>query len=359
MAGVGVARPGSTTAHLRHAPHETSWGGSGGWVRVASPVTETLRGVSAHSEEEAWAVGESGALLEFRDGEWSLHSRLTGVSFAGVSLHQDRGTGLAVGNTTADGAPRGIRLTKTATGWTGPHAVLDPDFRIWLNAVSTVAGSWVVGGGASASASESGYAIIGEQCSRSEGDYAECVYGRAFGGGTEAAVRALDIGENGEIWAVGDAGTVLRFRDGVQLGPRTVPPPRGFANDLLGVAASRPGEMWAVGTGGSVVHYARDTWRPSRAPSLRTDLAAIDMIDGENGWAVGNDGTFVRYENGRWRLDPQPVINEDLVALDLADADSGWAVGRNGAIVKFCAERNCVRSALLPYAAARGSADVR
>ena len=71
------------------------------------------------------------------------------------------------------------------------------------------------------------------------------------------------------MWAVGAAGTVLRF-DGLAVSAVAVP----TSADLLDVWGSGPNDVWIVGTGGTVLHFDGQSFTPI-ASGTTVDLRAF------------------------------------------------------------------------------------
>jgi photosystem II stability/assembly factor-like uncharacterized protein len=167
------------------------------------------------------------------------------------------------------------------------------------------------------------------------------------------------LAEN-DVWAVGNAGTVLHF-DGSTWSPvpisttdtlrdiYMVSPTMGFIvawsgggstiwhwdgaawtqrgtipDPLYRLDANSATDAWASGV--SVVYHWNGTdWSLHwNAPSV---LFAIDMTSADTGWAVGAYGTIVQYDSGVWSQYVGSPVGNVLYETYFTSPTDGWAVG--------------------------------
>lgn len=134
-----------------------------------------------------------------------------------------------------------------------------------------------------------------------------------------------DLG--GGAWAVGESGTLLAWRE--PAGWRRIDLPT--EKTLRAVAAVREDEVWAVGDAGTILRGNGDTWTPEASPSSQ-DLLALHFGPTGIGWAVGSGGTALRYEHGTWVQVPTPTT-QTLRGVWAGPGDTAWAVGDRGTIL--------------------------
>lgn len=149
---------------------------------------------------------------------------------------------------------------------------------------------------------------------------------------TQSAVLDVVMMEDGAGWAVGEAGTILRY-DGQSWGQVASP----TDETLHAVDFASPDEGWAVGEGGTLLHYAGSDWQPFTAPTTDADeIFDITFVDGV-GWAVGQrfntaagrfDGLILHLSDGAW-MEVSIPQTESLYAVAFAAPDDGWAVGES------------------------------
>ncbi len=127
-----------------------------------------------------------------------------------------------------------------------------------------------------------------------------------------------------ESWAVGEAGTVLRW-DGESWCHECAPTDA----DLHGAWASGPEDVWAVGESGTVLHRDGAAW--SIVPIPQTwDLRDVGGTSHDDVWVVG-DGVL-HWDGAAWSTAPR---DDPLEAVVVLDTDDAWAVGGGGTIARW------------------------
>ena len=139
------------------------------------------------------------------------------------------------------------RRNDRSPGWSGCGRLGnrgEPVGQKWLRGVWTsgATAGWVVGGGGTTLALLNGTA-----------------WQAVPTGGV--SVNLLDVwgSKVDDVWAVGEAGTILHWRGTMW----TLVPnggDGGMSNALRGVWGSGPKDIWAVGTGGAILHYNGAAW---------------------------------------------------------------------------------------------------
>ena len=109
---------------------------------------------------------------------------------------------------------------------------------------------------------------------------------------TEIVLRGIWGSSNGDVWAVGDNGTVRHFGPdpkAVEFAIVDVP----TKENLHGVWSSGPNDVWIIGESGTILHWDGAEWRESVAafPAYRNkpDLYSIWGSGPKDVWIVGND----------------------------------------------------------------------
>ena len=281
------------------------------WSGTASTVTQsTLTDVWVNGQDDVWAVGSSGSVLHWDGDSWTQEPSVSG------------GDWNALGGTTSDDV-WGVGADGAVVHWNGVQwspVSSGTDFSLYDVWVAAPGDVWVVGGdnasGFVLRGGPSGLALQHETSVRLDGIW-----------GTSAD----------DVWAVGQAGTVLHW-DGLSW--TSVDSPTD--NSLLAVFGLSADDVWAVGTVGTLLHWDGSTWfvldPVTTMPLLSVWGASTDDI-----WAVG---TYVRNPPGMYTFKPSTIhwdgtswsVVSDLGGLGLrgvAGLASGeaWAVGRGGTIL--------------------------
>jgi hypothetical protein len=136
-----------------------------------------------------------------------------------------------------------------------------------------------------------------------------------------------------ECWAVGNAGTILRWN-----GAAWAAVASGTAAILRAVSCTSVTNCWAVGDGGTIRQWNGGAWVGAGSP-VGTPLRAVHCLQGSNYcWAVGDQSggeVTLRWTGGAWsRVGPDPappnlVPNTTLTGVYCAAVDDCWAVGNN------------------------------
>ncbi len=237
-----------------------------GWGRVASPTNAALHAVAFTSADAGWAIGDAGTILRYDGDHW--------------------------------------RRSNT------PTTEADALFDIAL----TDAGGWAVGQRFNSVSQTFEGLILHLQ----DGTWSEIPVHDID------PLNAVTLASPDDGWAVGDAGTILRY-DGAEW---TVQDTRTNV-DLYDVAFAGD-EVWAVSAMGIMLHWSDDNFEIKQV-TYNLTLNAIQFAAPDAGWSVGQDGTILRYEGGRWSLAQVDMpFQPDLFALSIDSNGVPWVVGDSG-----------------------------
>jgi photosystem II stability/assembly factor-like uncharacterized protein len=157
---------------------------------------------------------------------------------------------------------------------------------------------------------------------------------RSVASPTNRDINAVSRAADNDVWACGDAGTVLRW-DGTEWRLTiTSIAPDCYDLDMISSTAG-----WMCGGEGFVARYDGQGWVPYPQSLKVVNLYGLCVIDTTEVWACGERGTILHYKWGGWE-DKSPAISDDLYAIRVNADGSGWAVGDNGRILKREADGN-------------------
>lgn len=206
--------------------------GSRAPVRVEWQVDAryTLSGISAISDNEAWAAGENGTVLHYRDGAWQKEPSGTASDLSAV-FALDREHVWAVGG-------EGTILFFNGDSWS-PR---DSGVEVELTGVFALDkdDAWAVGWGGTI------LYFNGRKWSRQRSG--------------EETLRSVYAAGGDSAWAVGSNGTVLHYD-----GKKWKPQDSGTNIELTGIYAVSGGEAWVCGLGGTVLSCGGGTWKNRRS----------------------------------------------------------------------------------------------
>jgi hypothetical protein len=100
---------------------------------------------------------------------------------------------------------------------------------------------------------------------------------------------AVWAASTGDVFAVGDGGTILRRTNNVWTAMQS----NSTAN-LRGVWAANSSDVWAVGAAGATLHYDGSSWTSRPIPGVTADLHAVWGAAANDVWLIGS-GVLVHW----------------------------------------------------------------
>ncbi|MDG1135514.1 MAG: T9SS type A sorting domain-containing protein [Bacteroidales bacterium] len=146
--------------------------------------------------------------------------------------------------------------------------------------------------------------------------------------GVTENLNASSVDVNGDMWAVGDNGTVL-YNDGNGWSSIDV----GTSEDLNAICFLDASNGYIVGNGGTVLLFDGASWTQAD-PGTTSDLTGVSFADSDNGAIVGSNGTVVVYSSGVW-TEAETGDDNDLRSVSMLDVSSIWACGEGKIVVSF------------------------
>ncbi|MBM81648.1 MAG: hypothetical protein CMJ78_13800 [Planctomycetaceae bacterium] len=198
------------------------------FTAISIPSAGALRAVVAINEDNAWAVGDGGAILHFDGTQWQSMPSPTSADLHAIAIGPT-GLGWIVG-------ANGETLRFNGTGWQ----------QVSSSTSATLRRVWV--------ANRFGMEIEG----------------------------SLDL-----AWAVGDNGTVMHW-DGMDW----IAEESGTSADLYAVSGVHSHSLRAVGANGTATLRLYGHWEVSQTPNNSVTLRGLLTSPRDEAWAVGDDGTM-------------------------------------------------------------------
>ncbi len=113
------------------------------------------------------------------------------------------------------------------------------------------------------------------------------------------------------------------------------PLPQG--NTLRAIWGSSGNDIWASGDAGTLLHYDGANWSSPTPTGMATtqDLYGLYGTSDSDAWAVGTGGALVRWDGSDWKATPQSGVttNQTLRSVWGSAANDYWAVGGLGTIL--------------------------
>jgi phospholipase C len=293
-------------------------------------AAEPLVSISAAADGSAWAVTQSGQVLQYQsDIAWTA---VPGTQLATVAAASD-GTVCGInaqgqpllyagpGQWTPLPAPGSAPLTQVSVGSATAIFVIDTGGNSYqYNAQSS---SWTqtasVPGTAQALVATSDGGVYALSAS---GSISSLSGGAWSAMATPEPVTYLAAGAVGWVWAIGKSGQIWQY-DGSGNPWQTVNAPA-----LAWITCGDDGTVWAGDQSGNIVQYDVGAWEPV-AGLASGSLAKISVANAGFIWAVDASGNVYQYTAGlgSW----QPVAaTMPLVQIAAASASNMWGLDQQG-----------------------------
>ncbi len=146
--------------------------------------------------------------------------------------------------------------------------------------------------------------------------------------GTTATLYGIWGTGPGDVFAVGDNGTVLHY-DGAAWSPMD----SGVSAVLYDVWGSGSGDVFAVGQGGAICHYDGIAWGEMSSGTGR-HLQGVWGTDNHDVYAVGYGGTILHYDGLSWS-EMENGNTSHLKAIWGSSSTDIFAAGNNGVVLHY------------------------
>jgi len=275
------------------------------WQIQQSPLHNASFSVRFINREQGWIAGRSGTILHTTDGGKSWRAQPAGTTehLFGLAM-LDESHGWAVGS-------RGTTLRTENGGRSWTSSSIPGDFTFSAVAFVDRSRGWIAGEFGVIFQTLDGGKTWLKQKSPIE---------VAFSSGESRNLFALQLNGLDSGYAFGLDGLVLKIRAGTGwevVRQRSAENKSAEANHLFAAAMS-PGQIWAVGERGSLLRSDPDGkhWQQVKAAIPRVSLNGIAFGKNGFGLVVGNRGVVLRTEDGgaawkRLKIDSR-VSTKDL-----------------------------------------------
>lgn len=136
---------------------------------------------------------------------------------------------------------------------------------------------------------------------------------------TTPRLHGISAVNAGDVFAVGDDGTILRRTGGAWLAMTS-----GTMEDLRGVWARTSSDVWAVGTNGTILHFNGAAW--SSVTGVTTvGLEAVWGSSASDVWIVGSS-LVLRWNGSTYS---STALTGSLLSVSGTSASDVWVAGEN------------------------------
>lgn len=274
--------------------------GSGSWsIHTTLPSERTLRGVSALSADDAWAVGDNGTIVHYNGTAWvtvsspvtsrlnSIHMLSSTLGWAvgvGGKIIRYNGTQWVTESFSEDNELNSIFMVSPIDGWAVGAAgkILHYNGTNWVEFADTGGMEWYDVGFISPT---DGW-LVGNQGLIYHWNGISWSLNADTGGTVWSSVHMFSALDG---WLTGDQGVIYHW-NGISW---------SLHSDMGGdnwnaVHGTLPTDGWIVGAGGQILHWNGIIWQVVSSPT-NSVLRGVAMVSGTLGWAVGDGGKILRY----------------------------------------------------------------
>ena len=261
-----------------------AWDGTW-WGLQQAPTKETLHALYVRSTVDVWAAGERGALVHWDGLIWrdvEVPEELANANWRAIKGHEEGALWLA-----GDKGAWQVRDGEWSALDLGQGADSQSVNAIWVAGPEEI---WFVGQGG-----------LIRQLLNGESKILDV---------PGADLHSVE-GAEGEVWAVGKRGRMLRYTNGVWFDyiPLTL-------RDLHALHVTGEGEVWAVGDAGSVLQWEGERWR-EHSGIEHVDLRGVH-VSAEERVLVGGVHVLVIGPFLRAPIPTNPAENATMDGLNLA-----------------------------------------
>lgn len=149
----------------------------------------------------------------------------------------------------------------------------------------------------------------------------------------DQSVKLNDVyAAGGEAFAIGEEGACVHRGNG----GNWTECPTGVTVALNGISGSSANDVWAVGDAGTVLHFDGSAWTVETVPTTDT-LSAVFVPEAGSVYAVGNNMAIIRLVDGAWELMrvPDDDVKNNLYAIHGISAQNVWASGNRGMVLQY------------------------
>ncbi len=317
------------------------WGFQAGQIQpITSSTNNDLYAIWGAAEDQLWAVGQAGTLLEWNGSQWSSLIDLPGNLFIDI-WGSDPDDIWAVGDREFYHKSGGVWQDQS------------PDFSGLVYSIhgSSPANVWAVGiDGFSWHWNGSVWSMEFEKSGSDLNDVFVLNQNQLWAVGDRGAIfihendnwesmttkvreatnfSAACSNSEDDIWIASTAGD-LRHYDGSKW-ERFYPEEAMAVFDMLCFGNN---SVWAVGPQGGLLHWQGQAWSKVSSPSTETLWGLWGVQD--NVWAVGANGTILNWleSRGSWLAQDGPS-DQDLKGIFGSASDDIWVVGEGGTLLHY------------------------
>ena len=150
---------------------------------------------------------------------------------------------------------------------------------------------------------------------------------------TNKSLRGVWCAHSSLMYAVGDAGTVIKY-DGRNWTGENIP----ADNRLHGIWGTSPNNIYVIGDDATILHFDGDAWSICYKGEVDVAFLAITGFGSHDIFVVGDNGTALRFDGVNWQR-METGTQYELYAIWGLDPGHVLAVGGAGVVLRWNGEQ--------------------
>ena len=150
---------------------------------------------------------------------------------------------------------------------------------------------------------------------------------------TKKSLRGVWCAQSNLIYAVGDAGTIIKY-DGQDWTSENIP----TNNRLHGIWGTSQNNIYVIGDNTTILHFDGDAWSICYKGEVDVAFLAITGFGAHDIFVVGDNGTALRFDGVNWQR-TETGTQYELYAIWGFDPEHVLAVGGAGVVLRWNGEQ--------------------
>ena len=340
------------------------------WEEIDCGSSVNLRCILPLDDNSIMVAGLGGTVLHYRDGRWENSNTQTNcpiVSMVAVGAEEilavggeyDAATGGFVGRVfqydgevwseleTGQSLPRLRRIQRdkdelliVGDGGFATRINRQGAQRLHTNILHDLHNVAILERGSSLVCGDGGTVMLESMDSNSEaaiespaGSASSSSWKNISPGITKKSLRGVWCAHSKLIYAVGDAGTAIKY-DGQDWTSENIP----VNNRLHGIWGASPNNIYVIGDNATILHFDGDAWSVCYKGEVDVAFLAITGFGAHDIFVVGDNGTALRFDGVNWQR-METGTQYELYAIWGFDAEHVLAVGGAGIVLRWNGEQ--------------------
>lgn len=282
-----------------------------GWCQHDAKVAlRKLYGVWSNGPSDVWVVGDLNTVAHLDGKAWTSLTVPADPASTHYAVASSGPRDVVVAGELNGG---GYLLAFDGTTWTQRATAAKPFRDVWIDSPTS---------GVAVGDSSQIYVRSGASWSGTSPSASGFVFYSVWG----SASRVFTVATGGTIYTASPGSTMTQ----------SVPSPT--TQRLHAVHGTSDSDAWAVGLAGTLLRYSGGVWQNGPDSGTATDQTLYGLWGSgpADYWAVGDSATILRYQSGRWSAVSSSGLSPvQYRGVHGTSATSAWIVGDKGTVLQY------------------------